>query len=79
MTSNIGPRITSTEPPARFGRTCRKIRKDQLHDKLIAALKETVRFLNRVDEIIIFDRLGEEEIKQIASHMLNASKNESRR
>ncbi|NLZ36102.1 MAG: ATP-dependent Clp protease ATP-binding subunit [Clostridiales bacterium] len=78
MTSNIGAKnyFDRSRPLGFSDEPVGKSEKDQLHDKLIAALKETFRpeFLNRVDEIIIFDRLGEEEIKQIASHMLNGIK-----
>ena len=46
---------------------------DRDQERMLSALKETMRpeFLNRVDEIIVFRRLGEAEIRKIASLLLN--------
>ena len=42
-------------------------------ERMLAALKSSFRpeFLNRIDEIVVFQRLGEEEIHRIASLLLN--------
>ena len=41
-------------------------------ERMLGALKDTLRpeFLNRVDEIVVFQRLGEPEIRRIASLLL---------
>ncbi len=46
---------------------------DRERDRMIGALKETFRpeFINRVDEIVVFSKLGEPEIRQIASLLLD--------
>ncbi len=51
-----------------FGRT----ESEQIHDKAVKALQEFLRpeFLNRVDEIITFNRLTEENFRDIAGIML---------
>ena len=43
------------------------------HNKLIGALKNTFKpeFINRVDDIIIFDPLGQDALEEIATLMLN--------
>ena len=45
----------------------------ELKQKVMNELKKTFRpeFLNRLDEIIIFNKLGKEAIEKIASIMLN--------
>ena len=50
-----------------FGANREDSGKEKIHDKVMAVLKESFRpeFLNRVDEIVIFNYLGKEEIKKI--------------
>jgi ATP-dependent Clp protease ATP-binding subunit ClpC len=45
---------------------------DAIREKVMAKVKDAFRpeFLNRIDEIIVFDRLKEEDIKEIAKIML---------
>jgi ATP-dependent Clp protease ATP-binding subunit ClpB len=62
MTSNIGSQfITGDESPADRSRL------------VMEALRQHFRpeFLNRVDEVVIFDRLGQEELKKIVEIQLN--------
>ncbi len=67
MTSNAGSQSSST--PAGFGRTVSQMSKE----RVMKALEEIMRpeFLNRIDEIIAFNQLTEENFRQIAEIMLN--------
>ncbi|MDD4358656.1 MAG: AAA family ATPase [Candidatus Pacebacteria bacterium] len=78
MTSNIGSDIIMKDSPLGFSKEKEKASQKDLHNKVINALKEQFRpeFLNRIDEIVIFDYLGKNEIKQIVD--LELSKVEKR-
>jgi ATP-dependent Clp protease ATP-binding subunit ClpB len=68
MTSNIGSDIISREASLGFLGGDEKIsQRESLKIKVMEVLKENFRpeFLNRIDEIIIFNYLGKDEIKQI--------------
>ena len=67
MTSNAGSQSRGT--PAGFGRTVSQMSKE----RVMKALEEIMRpeFLNRIDEIIAFNQLTEENFRQIAEIMLN--------
>jgi len=68
MTSNVGSDIIAKEAKLGFLTGDEKIsQKEALKEKIMEALKENFRpeFLNRIDEIIIFNYLGREEIKKI--------------
>ncbi len=68
MTSNIGSDIIAKEAALGFSvRSAEDATKEKTHDKVMAVLKESFRpeFLNRVDEIVIFNYLGKDEIKKI--------------
>ena len=67
MTSNAGSQSSCT--PAGFGRTVSQMSKE----RVMKALEEIMRpeFLNRIDEIIAFNQLTEENFRQIAEIMLN--------
>ena len=74
MTSNIGARLI-TEKKVNFGfgdNSADKGDKADIKQKVLGELKNAFRpeFLNRVDDIIVFSRLKEEEIKIIAGKML---------
>ncbi len=79
MTSNIGARLI-TDKKVSFGfvesdNTNEDI--NSIKDKVMSQLKEAFRpeFLNRVDDIIVFNKLSREEIKKITVGMLkNLSK-----
>ncbi|KPJ73560.1 Clp protease ClpB [Parcubacteria bacterium DG_74_1] len=68
MTSNVGSNIIAQEAAMGFIGGDEKIsQKESLKTKVLASLKENFRpeFLNRIDEIIIFNFLGKSEIKKI--------------
>ncbi len=67
MTSNAGAHLIP-EPQSIEGR------EEELHDQLLEELQRYFRpeFLNRVDEIIVFHALGEDELDRIAALLLDA-------
>jgi len=67
MTSNIGSDIIAKESKLGFVGDEENDQKENLKEKVMASLKESFRpeFLNRIDEIIIFNYLGKQEIKKI--------------
>jgi ATP-dependent Clp protease ATP-binding subunit ClpB len=73
MTSNVGSDIISMEAPLGFVKSEEIAKKESVKEKVISALKEKFRpeFLNRIDEIIIFNYLGKKEIKKIVDLELN--------
>ncbi|MFA5714629.1 MAG: AAA family ATPase [Candidatus Paceibacterota bacterium] len=73
MTSNVGSEIIAKEAPLGFVDNGKVSQKEGLKDKIQASLKEKFKpeFINRIDEIVIFDYLGPEEIKQIVDLELN--------
>ncbi|MCG2767124.1 MAG: AAA family ATPase [Anaerolineae bacterium] len=68
MTSNLGTSFTCAEPMGfrTAGRTG-KDERDKMRTEMMEALKKACRpeFLNRIDEIIIFERLSREDVKAI--------------
>ena len=73
MTSNIGARlITEKKVSFGFGESDGNDNTD-IKEKVLAELKGAFRpeFLNRVDDIIVFNKLTKDEIKQITVNMLN--------
>ncbi len=77
MTSNIGARLI-TDKKVSFGFGVEEADADNkdIKQKVLSELKEAFRpeFLNRVDDIIVFTKLNEDEIKQIARNMLGSLK-----
>ncbi len=73
MTSNVGARMI-TEEKTSFGFTESndKASEEKIKSAVLEELKRTFRpeFLNRVDDIIVFNRLTENDIKQIAKNLL---------
>jgi len=70
MTSNAGSEIIARGASLGFvGGDKENNQREDLKDKVLTALKESFRpeFLNRIDEIIIFDYLTRSEIKQITN------------
>ncbi|MBC7073970.1 AAA family ATPase [Candidatus Parcubacteria bacterium] len=68
MTSNVGTDVLAKEAPLGFLPTKEKDTKMQsIKEKVISVLKEHFRpeFLNRIDEIIIFNYLSKEDVKKI--------------
>ena len=77
MTSNVGARLITNEQKNlgfAFGDDASRDTEESkmLKETVMAELKKTFRpeFLNRVDDIIVFNKLNEEQIGQIARHML---------
>ncbi len=72
MTSNVGARlIVDKQQTLGFANDTKE--QKNIKDTVIAELKKVFRpeFLNRVDDIIVFSKLSKDEIKEIASKMLN--------
>lgn len=73
MTSNVGARLI-TEEKASFGFVANSDNSssEKIKESVLGELKNTFRpeFLNRVDDIIVFNQLTEDEIKQIAKNLL---------
>jgi len=73
MTSNVGSDIIAEAAPLGFVDDGKVSQKKDLREKVQVALRERFKpeFLNRIDETVIFDYLGPEEIKQIVDLELN--------
>ena len=75
MTSNIGARMITEPKKLGFNVEAdeRKANYETIKSNVMGELKKAFRpeFLNRVDEIIVFHQLENEQLKQIASLMLN--------
>lgn len=73
MTSNIGSEFIARARALGFTeKEDAAAQKESLRDKVMSALKEAFRpeFLNRIDEIVIFNYLGKQEIKEIVELQL---------
>ncbi len=75
MTSNVGARLINEEK-ASFGFVASESDKsdDKIKEAVMGELKNTFRpeFLNRIDDTIVFTRLSETDIKEIAKRLLKA-------
>ena len=80
MTSNVGAKnITAADTPLGFdgsGEAAKRTEEERfarIKDAVMAELRQTFRpeFLNRIDEIIVFHQLMEENIRSIARRMLD--------
>ncbi len=74
MTSNVGAVATGTSRSLGFGASdAATDEKKQTEARVMAALKQTFRpeFLNRIDDIILFDKLTSENIAEIAKILLS--------
>lgn len=79
MTSNLGAKdILNTESKMGFGKEEKATGNEHeiIKEKVMEKVKQAFRpeFLNRIDEIIVFDRLSEDDIKKIAGVMLESLK-----
>ncbi len=75
MTSNLGASEILGTGSAKLGfATAGKSENEEIHDKVMAEVKRAMKpeFLNRIDEVIVFDRLSKDEIKDIAKLMLKS-------
>lgn len=69
MTSNVGTEVLAKEAPLGFlPKEAKEEKMISIRDKVLSALKEHFRpeFLNRIDEIIIFNYLSQEDVRKIA-------------
>ena len=78
MTSNLGASEILGTSSSKLGFTTDdgKNERDTIREKVMAEVRRAFKpeFLNRIDEIIVFDRLEKSEIKEIASLMLTSLK-----
>ena len=76
MTSNAGAPRTQQAHTVGFGAPVDALTHERLRETMLAELKKTFRpeFLNRVDEIIVFRPLAQEEMQAIAGLMLESVK-----
>ena len=79
MTSNLGAKEILGNVSSGLGFNADKEDKaktesEKIHDKVMAQVKKAFKpeFLNRIDEIIVFDRLTDKNIESIAELMLNS-------
>ncbi len=78
MTSNVGARLITEKHSFGFGGGDEQGSKEEAdrrnRDKVLGELKKTFRpeFLNRVDELIVFHQLTEDDIRRIAGRMLSS-------
>ena len=76
MTSNIGARLITDKKTLGFGTTSEDDGKNEYENTkkdVMAELKKELRpeFINRIDEIIVFHKLNNDEIKDIINIMIN--------
>ena len=75
MTSNIGARMITDKKNLGFGNSKEDEEKDyeDIKKDVMSEVKKEFKpeFINRIDEIIVFHKLNDEEIKQIIDLMLN--------
>ena len=78
MTSNLGASeiLGTGSSKLGFATVSESNENDAIRDKVMAEVKRSFKpeFLNRIDEIIVFDRLTKDEIKSIAALMLASLK-----
>ncbi len=78
MTSNVGARLITEKRSFGFGDVGEVTAKEETErrnrENVLSELKKTFRpeFLNRVDDIIVFHQLTQEDIQQIARRMLSS-------
>ena len=74
MTSNVGARLINEERPS-FGFTANESSHsdEKIREAVMNELKNTFRpeFLNRIDDTIVFNRLSEENIREIAKRLIS--------
>ncbi len=73
MTSNLGARhLTVQSHSMGFGASDTSDDRESMKEKVISELKDTFRpeFINRIDEIIVFDKLTSDDIRKIADGMI---------
>ncbi|MCL2746102.1 MAG: AAA family ATPase, partial [Coriobacteriia bacterium] len=75
MTSNVGARDITKGVSLGFGMQRDSFSSDQLREKITTELRDLFRpeFLNRLDEVVIFDALTKDQIKDIVDIMLRTT------
>ena len=73
MTSNVGARMITEKQSALGFSDDKEKENENIKDIVMGELKNTFRpeFLNRIDDIIVFNKLTQDEIKEIAAKMLD--------
>ncbi len=73
MTSNVGARLI-TDKTKSLGFDTTEAKADNVKETVLSELKKVFRpeFLNRVDDIIVFNKLTKDEVKKIAGLMIDA-------
>lgn len=73
MTSNIGSKLVLRGGRMGFGESARDLAFQRLEDEILAELRRTFspEFINRVDEVIVFNPLGQEELRLIVDIQLD--------
>ncbi len=76
MTSNLGARNIVGQKTLGFAQESAAASYEKMKEGVMSDLKKSFRpeFLNRIDEIIVFHALKEDEIKKIAGYMLDSFK-----
>ena len=72
MTSNLGARHITDKKSLGFGKNESKVEYEEIKKDVMKELRNELRpeFINRIDEIIVFHKLNEENIKNITQIML---------
>lgn len=73
MTSNVGTDMLGHSMPSGFRATVKGTAEEMQRDRLLERLRQTFRpeFLNRVDEVVIFHPLGQEQARAITRLQMN--------
>ncbi|RJQ32095.1 MAG: ATP-dependent Clp protease ATP-binding subunit [Actinobacteria bacterium] len=73
MTSNVGARDIQKGQSLGFGKQSKAVSYKDMKEKVTAELKKTFRpeFLNRIDDVIVFSELSEDNIKRIVELMFS--------
>ncbi|MFC0040551.1 ATP-dependent Clp protease ATP-binding subunit [Actinomadura rayongensis] len=76
MTSNLGSEIITGRQAPGFGAVGGDDAGESMRDQVMRRLREEFRpeFLNRIDDIIVFQRLGAEELRQITDLLLEETR-----
>ena len=75
MTSNLGAReLTQKSGSLGFAAQSEERSREEIKGKVLSHLKEAFRpeFINRIDDIIVFDKLSAEDIRKIADNMIKS-------
>src|SRR5204863_9912119 len=73
MTSNVGTEMLGRSMPSGFRANIKTTGEEMQRERLMERLRQTFRpeFLNRVDEIVIFQPLGQEQARAITRLQMN--------